>query len=1639
MEMLGNNRDAAPGAPIERDGVAIIGMSCLFPGSPDIDAYWRNILGSVDSITDPPAESWDPALYYDPQAVSTDRVYCKRGGYLGALASFDPLEHGIPPVSVGGEPDQWLALRVARDAMADAGYTELDEAVRRRTAVILGKGTYLNGGSAIAVQHGLIVTQTLEILKRLHPEYTEADLQAVRQGLKDSLPPMGPEIVPGLIPNIIVGRIANRLDLMGPAYTIDAACASSLVAVQLALRDLRSRECDLALVGGSQVWMPVPTLGIFCQLGALSRQQQIRPFDKNADGTLLGEGIGMVVLKRLADAERDGDRVYAVIRGVGVASDGRGLSVMAPRIDGEELALRRAYEDAGVSPQTVELIEAHGTGTPVGDITEVHSLSRVFGPRLGRLPRVAVGSVKSMISHTIPAAGVAAIIKVALALHHKVLPPTLNCEEPNPKLELEKTPFYINTSARPWVHGGTEPRRAGVNAFGFGGINSHVILEEHAPSSAPSTVASDGAPRWPGGSVTEHRIPWDSEVCLFPAESAAQLALAVDLWISRVSALEAQAQAAPKRSLPFELKDVAYTLAQDRKATANSGHCLAVVASSIGDLRAKLEKARERLSSPKTRQIRDVSGIYYASEPLAREGGLAFLIPGEGAQYPNMLADLCLHLPEVRECYDRFDRLFRDMGREFLPSDYIFPRPSLPASEREWTESLLWRIEGAIESVRVANLAIYEVLDRLAVRPDVVVGHSSGEYAALQVTGVLDLRSDEQLARVTRELVQVHQAAFSSGIPEVALIALGTGRDDAEAIARQAGASVYVAMDNCPHQVVLACSHEDAERVFALARRTGVIHEALPFNRPYHTPLFSAYTEKLRGLIDSLTLSPPRTPIYSCTSSSAFPDDAGGVRALLLEHWIRPVEFRRTVERLHDEGMRLFVEAGPRGNLTSFVEDALRGRRFCAIPANVQRRSGVTQLNHLVGILAAHGVGVDPLYFFERRAPRLVDWESLAAPCSGAPARAGLDMILTTGFPPMTLPDSLGADLRRSDRAIGTESVVSVRPFGEADFSVEPLPSENASAAQATGIAGASPLELGPGADDTTNADFASASSALMSAAGASPTPELSSTASDSVAGNSPYGMTGTLRDFLSTMEQFLVTQSGVVRDCLRLGTRSSVSSSTPQPVSVSAPDITAISVETRFPLLGTIVSVAEGQELVAERLFDPAVDAYLADHSLGQSVSDDEPDLRGLIVMPLAMSLEILAEAAVRLAPNMRVTGLRDVRAYRWITFADGPQRLRVSARRLTGDGCRVRVEIRTLSEEARSGDADRGPVVESTVELSERYQEPSPAVSVPADAVPSALRADRLYADVMFHGPMWRGVSSIDQTAAKAATATLRVLSFDGFVRGSTAPVFELDPVTLDAAGQVIGFWTKEQLERGQIVFPFRLDALDLFDQAPPSGESVECRAAIELIGEQQIRSDIDVSLPCGRPWMRLSGWYDRRFELPPQFHPLILPAARTEISTPASGTVRSSPRPEFRDCRRIDAIPGADGGFWKQVWAHAVLGRRERARFAELLTGEQQQLLWLAGRTAAKEAVKRLIARHAGLEVKLADIEIDADSEGHVFADGTWRDELGARPTVSIDDSEGAASATASIAMPEHDASPIREFDLIPNRHRHLERTT
>ncbi|MDQ7805080.1 beta-ketoacyl synthase N-terminal-like domain-containing protein [Amycolatopsis sp. A133] len=457
---------------VSQEPVAIVGMGVFLPGASTVDRYWRNLVDGTDAVTEVPPHRYDPG-FHGRDGAAPDRTHGRRGGFTADTLDFDPVAHGVPPTSLEGtEPDQLTALAVAVTAVDDAGgLGRLGDP--ERIGVVLGRGGYLSPGLQGFEQRVRTVRQVTRTVGELMPSAGPEVLERLRTALLEPLGEFRPETAAGLVPSLAAARVANRLDLGGPAYTVDAACASSLVAVDQAIGELTRGRCDVVLAGGAHQTQDDTLWSLFTQLGALSPSQRISPLSRAADGMLIGEGTAIVVLKRLADARRDGDRVYAVIRGSGTSSDGRGASLLSPSVAGQTLALRRAW--AGRDPAEIGLLEAHGTATPAGDAAELTTVADVFGPADG--PRAVIGSVKSMIGHTLPTAGVAGLVKVALALHHGVLPPTLHCTDPNPLLD--KTRFRVLTEAEPW---GALPRVAAVNAFGFGGVNAHVVLEAGDPA-----------------------------------------------------------------------------------------------------------------------------------------------------------------------------------------------------------------------------------------------------------------------------------------------------------------------------------------------------------------------------------------------------------------------------------------------------------------------------------------------------------------------------------------------------------------------------------------------------------------------------------------------------------------------------------------------------------------------------------------------------------------------------------------------------------------------------------------------------------------------------------------------------------------------------------------------------------------------------------------------------------------------------------------------------------------------------------------------------------------------------------------------------------------------------------------------------
>jgi len=1672
--------------------IAIIGMACIFPKAPDLSTFWHNILNKVSGISEATAEHWDTTLYYDPRPGNVYRSYCRHGGFLQTSElQFDPLEYGVQPRAVpGGEPDQFLSLRAAQEALADAGHPEKTEA-RTRSAVIMGRGNYTTAGIMSMVQHGWVLEQTLRIVRSLRPDLGPEEIETLRGTLKASLPPYSADVFPSLIPNVLTGRIANRFDLMGPNYTIDAACASSLIALEAAVRELRSGRCDLALVGGVHTANTLLARLVFCGLNAMSPTGKVRSFDKAADGTVIGEGVGVVVLKRREDAVRDGDRIYAVVKGVGVSSDGKGAAVLAPRKEGALLALQRAYGDAGIEPETVSLIEGHGTGTLVGDTTELEAMQQVFGHRRGPFAPCALGSVKSMIGHLLPASGVAGLIKAVLALYHKVLPPTLECEEPNPALDRERGFFYLNTEVRPWIHG-TEahPRRAAVSAFGFGGINAHVVLEEDTSNEEDRK---------------EHLLQWNSELFLIEAPDRKQLLEAVDRLSHYVA-----------RCPQVALRDIAYTL---YRAARFRHPCLAIVAQSRDDLLGKLAIASRRLGEPHRGHIKDRKGIYYFQEILDPRLRPVFLFPGEGSQYAGMLSDLCMLFPEVRRCFDEADRSFLKRKKPYLLSDVVFPRPLSRREERKEAERLLWDIDAAILAVLTANQALYGFLSSLGIMPAALLGHSSGEYSALVASGMLDAVS-EDLVLETNMVTEAME--HEGGVPEAGMVSVGADRARVEALIKGIQGDLYIAMDNCPHQVILVGDRVPIEQALDALEAAHIMCEPLPFKRGYHTPLFRPVSARLEEIFRKYPLSPPGVPLWSCTTMAPYPDDLDEVKHLLAEHWVRPVAFRETIERLYEEeGFRIFVEVGPRGNLCAFVEDILRGKPHLAIPANLPRRPGLEQLLHLLGMLAAQGFRLRLERLFEKRHPRELALDP--ALDTGAPADRGRQrMTLSLSLPEMRMssvppvlktqgavaaharsagepepsaaiagptlgapradprsdprfkaPSLKGGDSGEASAAAGSGQILVryfetmerflavqqevVEAYLKGDAGLRPL-----SARGGTCVTGATRAS---GSDDPSVPPQEADRPAPADGGGAPPGSTMAVPVEQSQ-GKMPSVPDGTIGpillklvsdrtgypvemlepeldmeaelgiDSIKRIEILAALQAQFLPECrldLEKASRkktlrglielldASLSGCRDGAEGAAGPTVSALAPPEGLPFIGEILYQDE-HSVRCLRKFSLSQDLYLEDHILAGPVSIYDSRRRGLAVVPLTMSFEMMAEVASLLAPGLVVTGLRTIRAHRWIPVSENGLLVEIEARKMPqpspARGVDIEVTVQESTEGRSAEEIARHPlIIKGRLHFDETYQEPPAAGPFALEGTrPSRWDPKRLYLDGMFHGPRFQAVRSVDQWGEDGTEATLEVLPFDRLFSSHPAPKLLMDPIVLDAVGQLVAFWGVETYGRGFTAFPYYCESVSLYGPPLKTGTRVHSRARIHLFGVNQVRADFDVLGPDRRVWMSMQGWEDRRFDLPEIFYRFWKHPLEHSLGRPLGlGIPEAGPPYPLAACTLDNPLP-PDDTFWKDVWAHIVLGQGERAVYRSLKGRENRRVEWLLGRTVAKDAFRDLVQKQYGLKLGPADIEITRDESGCPRIGGPWRDDVrleNVKPVLSIAHASG--SAIALVALP------------------------
>jgi acyl transferase domain-containing protein/phosphopantetheinyl transferase len=1545
---------SAPAAPRAAD-IAIVGMACMFPRAPDLEAFWANILGKVNAIGQP-VDEWGAERHFHPDDPDRSRVSTTAGGFLGDLYAFDGFEFGIMPNSLdGGEPDQFLALKVAHDALVDAGYLKHDHT---RTGVILGHSTYLHRGQANVVQHAVTVDQTLELIAGLLPEAPGEVLERLREAMLATLPGFNADIAAGLVPNVMTGRIANRLDLKGPNYIIDAACASSLLAVGAAMEELRRGDSDLMIAGGVNASMPAEVLAVFTQLGALSSKGAPRPFDARADGTLLGEGLGAVVLKRLDDARRDGDRVYAVIRAVGHSSDGRALGLLAPNLEGEVLAMQRAYGQVDVPTESIGLIEAHGTGIPLGDKTEMAALTRVFGEREGLLPTAAIGSVKSMISHTIPAAGIAGLIKMALSLHHRVLPPTL-CDELNPALNFERTRFFVNTERQPWVKAPGEPRRAAVNAFGFGGINTHAVIEEYTDD-APETSA----------------LPeWASELVVAAGEDR-------DALLAAVSRLREDCDRPGVR-----LRDLAFTASQ---RAGGGPERLALVVNSVDQLRERLDRALARLEDRARDRFQTRTGMFFAAAPLP--GRLAFMFPGEGAQYHGMLGELALAFPSVRGWFDFWDGIFA--GERDLPcSRSVFlPPNSLGDSARETLSQQLHTLRTGSQSVFIANLAIFELLRACGIEPDAMVGHSTGENSALFASGMIPGLADrEALRQHVLRLNRMYDPIESSDqVASGSLLTVGAvPREEMLEVLAECQGEVHLALDNCLHQSVLFGPTERMEALAERLRRRGGLCAFLPFDRAYHTPLFAPVAELVGEFFQDIDFQSPLIPVYSCASASQFPEQAQAMRELATVQWSSTVRFIDTVEAMYEDGFRHFVEVGPSSNLTSFVDDILRDRDHTAGCANNRGKADLGVFLQLLGRLFV--AGRDPRWerLFAGRGAESVDGDGYEQRRTHRP-RPLKNTLPYVRLAPAQL-EALSRDLHAALQAAPAEAWAGGAPAETSPGGAVPIDVDK-------------PSRRPAGAAHTGDADGAAGNVGSVSAQTGGQEPEPAADGGGSAPASDPGDV---VREHLALMHAFLQQQervmaadpaalhdvgatavkADVVRGAAMAGAapasdgrawQAGIANIAVTAVSGGSLDNAAASAAP-LPFLTDILA-ADATYAEARFDLDLAHQRFLQHHMLySRQVSELDPQLGALPVSPLAVSLEMMAEIASLLSTAPLLVAMENVQAYNWVAADQGHATVVLKARSTEQTG-RVQAWLE---------DSSGLRLIEGEVCFAEQL----PAEGACVDALPAPripLTPDHeLYTTGMFHGPVFQSVASLLAWDESGMDARLADTSSAGFFADEDSNGFLLNPILLDATGQVTAYWLAQSLGSGFSSFPSSIARIDLLQGAREDTSDCVLRGRLRFVdgdasNARFLTGDFDCIDAQGRALFRIEGWRDIFFRVPETLYD-----ARSNPRDNWFGEDWSALFPEAGDDAVVWMLPAFPpgllddaGALWRRILAFTVLSAEERAQWHALTLAPAQANQWLLGRLALKESVRYWMALQHDCLLSPADIIVRHDESGRPF---------------------------------------------------------
>ena len=892
--------------------IAIVGMSVFFPGAKTLGKFWCNLVDGVDSIIDAPPDVIEPFFFGAKDNKSPDKFYCHRGGFT-PHAIVDPVRYGIMPVTAeGSDPDQLMSLMLAEDALLDAGVFQkgisLDQA-----SIIIGRGTF---AGMPQVRGGGVVRYSNELVNIIHhalPDVSMSDLAKVKKEYQEYFGRYQADTATSTIPNLPASGVANYFNMHGPAYLIDAACASGIIALEHGIQLLHSGQSDIAIIGSLHSVQNAVFWSAFTLMGALSYKGVIAPFSKDADGLLIGQGAGYLVIKTLQRAIDDEDRIYAVVKGTASGSDGGGHSVLVTNTEGQSAVIRRAWERARMDPTNIGYVEAHGTGTPVGDATEAQTLAQIFGD--STQPKAYVGSVKSNIGHLMPAAGMAGLIKTALALYHRRIPPTLHCENPSDALLASR--FLPPQETIDWEESGL-PLIAGVDAFGFGGINSHAVL-----------TAYEEPPK-------------------------AQVAYRVD----RRKAYSPMAYAISAPSLEKLMEKLDYKLGKNMVGSfigSPDDRYRVVIFDPTDD---RIEQAIQIVKRDKPWLGR--SDIWFTNNPMILDGAqVAFMFPGWDANPPVEHASICDELglewpdeesvPQSVEAERQYQQLWSNYA-EKTGADQS------QAQGRSFAEDIMDR-------TNMAQL-VDEALRKTGIRADLYVGHSIGEWHAARAIGMID---DSAALMMDHFFFDPKNTIPGEYMPDFRSIAI-SGKLTPEGKARLLSIpNVWLTNDNCPTQLLLCVLGDSVDAVEQVAKDEHVFSQLLPFGSSIHTPMINDVLPALLDKLAPIELKQGDAPLWSSETRALIEPDQTADKGFGRQ-FNEPVQFRQLIGDLYEKSVRVFIQIGG-GSLPQFVEDTLKGRPCAAISSVVQGRSSVDQLRRVHALMFVMGgaydaefMGVKPLY-----------------------------------------------------------------------------------------------------------------------------------------------------------------------------------------------------------------------------------------------------------------------------------------------------------------------------------------------------------------------------------------------------------------------------------------------------------------------------------------------------------------------------------------------------------------------------------------------------------------------------------------------------------------------------------------------------